>query len=78
MYFAVTTPLGCAAAKNTNLEVVAVAISVSRTQMVPAEDLSDTPVDHLGSRRLCWLREPSDIAPFSVEPFVPNFYDLTV
>jgi len=33
---------------------VADATSVSRTQMVPVEGLSDTPVDHSGSRRSCW------------------------
>jgi hypothetical protein len=44
MYFVVTTPLGCAAAQKNEADLVAMAdaISVSRTQMVPVEGLSDT------------------------------------
>jgi hypothetical protein len=41
------------------MAVVVDVTSVSRTQMVPVEGLSDTPVDHLGSRRSCWQREPA-------------------
>jgi hypothetical protein len=37
------------------------------------------PVDHLGSRRLCWQREPSDISyRFRLSLLFPNFCDLTV
>src|SRR5215467_4226053 len=54
-------------------------ISVSRTQIVPVESLSDTPVDHLGSRRSCWQREPSDMQHrFQLSLLFPNFCDLTV
>jgi len=51
MYFAVTTPLGCAAAQKNEADLLAVAdaISVSRTQVVPVEGLSDT-------RSIIWVR----------------------